>query len=149
MTASTMHCRSRRGCRLLRQSRGQALVETGVVITLLVILSMGLIEFGRAWMIGNIVTHAARDGARAAAVMPAGNRDASGNILSTAAISTLVENQIATVVSASPSITVSQGSTSGLPVVTVNVSVEVPYIFNLVGTGFTMTRSVTFRDEGR
>jgi Flp pilus assembly protein TadG len=149
MTAPTKYSSSRHGFGLLRRCDGQALAETGIVITLLMILSLGLVEFGRAWMIGNVLTHATRDGARAAAVMPAGNRDSSGNILSTAAISTLVENQIATVVSASPSVTVSQGSTSGLPVVTVNVSVDVPYIFNLVGTGFTMTRSVTFRDEGR
>lgn len=133
---------------LLGRCDGQALVEAGIVISMLVILSMGLIEFGRAWMIGNVITHAARDGARAAAVTPAGNRS-SGMIVSTAGIETLVQNQIATVVSASPTVTVSQTTTGGLPVVTVNVSVDVPYIFNLVGSNITMTRSVTFRDEGR
>ena len=38
--------------------------EMGIVVALFVTLVMGTIEFGRAWMIANMITHAARDGAR-------------------------------------------------------------------------------------
>jgi len=36
-----------------------------------------------------------------------------------------------------------------IPVVTLNMTVHIPYIFNLVGNSFDIQRSVTFRDEGR
>jgi Flp pilus assembly protein TadG len=142
-------CSAGAGRRRLFRTDGQALVETGIVIVLLVVLSMGVIEFGRAWMVGNMITHAARDGARAAALTPASNRNDAGIIQSTAAVESLVEGQIATVLSSSVTVAVTQGTASGLPVVTVNVTADVPYIFNLVGSDFSVNRSVTFRDEGR
>ena len=55
--------------------RGQALAETGIAITLLLLLVMGVIEFGRAFMVANMITHAARDGARSAAVVHSTDRD--------------------------------------------------------------------------
>src|SRR6185503_21194028 len=76
------------------RSRGQALAELGIVIVLFVFLGLGIIEFGRAWMIINIAKHAARDGARAAAALPTGSRDANGFITNWAGIETAVENQI-------------------------------------------------------
>lgn len=51
-------------------SRGQAIVEMAIVIFLLVLLVMGIFEFGRAMYIKNTLTHAARTGARAAVVTP-------------------------------------------------------------------------------
>lgn len=51
-------------------SRGQAIVELALVIFLLLLLVMGIFEFGRAMYLKNTLTHAARAGARAAAVTP-------------------------------------------------------------------------------
>lgn len=51
-------------------SRGQALVEMAFVLFLLVLLVMGIFEFGRAMYIKNTLTHAARAGARAGVVTP-------------------------------------------------------------------------------
>jgi Flp pilus assembly protein TadG len=48
--------------------RGQALVEAAMVLPLLLLLLVGIMEIGRAWNIRQVVTHAAREGARAAAV---------------------------------------------------------------------------------
>jgi len=51
-------------------SRGQAIVELALVLFLLLLLVMGIFEFGRAMYIKNTLTHAARAGARAAVVTP-------------------------------------------------------------------------------
>ena len=49
---------------------GQALVEMAIILPLLLLLVMGIFEFGRAMYIKNTLTHAARAGARAAVVTP-------------------------------------------------------------------------------
>jgi len=59
---------------VLRRQGGQALVETAIVSVLLVTLLMGIFEFGRLWMIGNMITVAASDGARMASIVPAEER---------------------------------------------------------------------------
>lgn len=136
-----------------RSARGQALVELGIVVVLLVTLVMGIIEFGRAFMIANMVTHAAREGARIAALVPASQRSASGLILNPASIQHAVLAELANVmdVSAISGVSVVQGSTGGIPTVTVTVSGRLPLVFNLpgVGTSVTVARAATFRDEGR
>jgi Flp pilus assembly protein TadG len=52
----------------VRGCRGQAIVELALVIFLLLLLVMGIFEFGRAMYIKNTLTHAARAGARAGVV---------------------------------------------------------------------------------
>lgn len=47
---------------------GQALLEFALVMPLLLILVVGVIEFGRAWNMQQIITDAAREGARKAAI---------------------------------------------------------------------------------
>lgn len=49
---------------------GQALVEMALVLFLLLLLVLGIFEFGRAMYIKNTLTHAARAGARAGVVTP-------------------------------------------------------------------------------
>jgi hypothetical protein len=49
-------------------SRGQGLVEFALVVPLFLILLLGMVEFGRAWMTKNILTGAAREAVRLAAV---------------------------------------------------------------------------------
>ncbi len=51
-------------------SHGQAIVEMALVLFLLLLLVIGIFEFGRAMYIKNTLTHAARAGARAAVVTP-------------------------------------------------------------------------------
>jgi Flp pilus assembly protein TadG len=48
--------------------RGQAMVEFAIVLPLLLILLIGVFEFGRAWNVYHAVTDAARLGARSAVV---------------------------------------------------------------------------------
>jgi hypothetical protein len=48
--------------------KGQSLVEFAMVMPLLLVMLLGIMEFGRAWHISQIVTDAARQGARAGAI---------------------------------------------------------------------------------
>ena len=47
---------------------GQSLVEFALVVPILLLLIIGIAEFGRAWMAYNVVTGAAREAVRIAAV---------------------------------------------------------------------------------
>jgi Flp pilus assembly protein TadG len=53
---------------LVRGNRGQSVVEFALVLPLLLLILFGITEFGRAWMTANILTSAAREGARLAVV---------------------------------------------------------------------------------
>lgn len=52
----------------LRNNRGQALVEFALLLPLVMLILIGIIEFGRAWQAKQTLTDAAREGARIAAV---------------------------------------------------------------------------------
>ena len=52
----------------LRTAKGQSLVEFALILPLFILLVVGMTEFGRAWMTKNILTGAAREAVRAAAV---------------------------------------------------------------------------------
>ena len=53
---------------LARNSRGQSVIEFALVLPLLLVVVFGITEFGRAWMTMNLLTTAAREGARLAVV---------------------------------------------------------------------------------
>jgi Flp pilus assembly protein TadG len=55
--------------RLRRDDRGTALIEMAFTLPLLLLISIGIIEFGRAFQTWQILTNAAREGARVA-VLP-------------------------------------------------------------------------------
>lgn len=136
------------------RARGQALAELGIVIVLFVFLGLGIIEFGRAWMIINMVTHAARDGARAAAALPPSSRDSSGKVTAWAPIETAVEDYIQD--NTGQTMTATGNSTAdvgGVPMVAVQVEGQVDWLFFHTPLGFGSTfevnRIVSFRDEGR
>ena len=48
--------------------RGAALVEAAVVLPIFFLVILAIVEFGRAMMVGQLVTNAAREGARRAVV---------------------------------------------------------------------------------
>ena len=50
--------------RLVTDDTGQAMVEFALVLPILLILVIGIIEFGRAWNAYQVITDAAREGAR-------------------------------------------------------------------------------------
>jgi hypothetical protein len=52
----------------LNNNRGQALIETAIVLVLLLIILFGITEFSRAWFVRNSLKNGVRSGARLAAV---------------------------------------------------------------------------------
>lgn len=48
--------------------KGQAIVEFALVAPILILLIMGIFEFGRLWMTMNVLSGAAREGVRVAAI---------------------------------------------------------------------------------
>lgn len=56
--------------RRVREERGIALVEFAIVLPLLVIITLGTIDFGRAYLLWNQVKNAAREGAAYAQLHP-------------------------------------------------------------------------------
>jgi len=55
--------------RFIQNQRGSALLETAFTLPLLLLVSVGIFEFGRAYQMEQVLTNAAREGARLA-VMP-------------------------------------------------------------------------------
>jgi Flp pilus assembly protein TadG len=51
-----------------RDDRGQALVEFALIMPFLLLLLIGIVEFGRGWNLHQVITDAAREGARKAVI---------------------------------------------------------------------------------
>ena len=126
---------------------GQGTVEFALTATLCGLLLAGLLELGRAFSAAQVLTAAARDGARAAAVVGSANRatTATARVESTAA---------PYFAPTALNVTVTSGTTAGLePIVTVAVRGRFRPLFGaaiLSATAddlFTFSRSATMRDE--
>ena len=66
-----MHVIRRHLNRFRRDARGSVLIEFALVLTVLLLLVFGIIDFGRLLFTANNLTAAAREGARYAAILPA------------------------------------------------------------------------------
>jgi Flp pilus assembly protein TadG len=60
--------------RRLAGERGQAIIETAVTLPIVLVLSVSIFEFGRALQVWQLLTNAAREGARVA-VLPGATTD--------------------------------------------------------------------------
>jgi Flp pilus assembly protein TadG len=147
------------------RQRGQELVELGIIVTLFIFLVGGVMEFGYAFMVVNMITHAARDGARLAASWA--DRGACQQINNIQPIKDAVTTRIATVTGQTFTVTMSQQpavtnasppctAPRTTPTVKVNVNGCMPYIFNIPGfssggcsNGFKVNRDIIFDDELR
>jgi Flp pilus assembly protein TadG len=52
----------------LRNERGAALLETAITVPIILLISVGIFEFGRAYQVQQVLTNACREGARAAVI---------------------------------------------------------------------------------
>ena len=128
-----------------RAERGTALIEFTLILPLLLIMTVAVVDFGRAFFVKNVVSQAAREGVRLRAV-------------SSSADSALVRDRVLQVANAS-NVTVTSLSIAG-PDASRQVSVTVtaefdwifPGVFNLFGANFTNPMSLTgeavMRNEG-
>ena len=106
-----------------KNEKGQSLIEFALVVPLLLLLVIGIAEFGRAWMTQNILTGAAREAVRVAAVP-----DPPGGV----SAATARANQILT----SAGITTATVSVVDAPANFGAVTVTVNYNFPVVIAGF-------------
>jgi len=120
--------------------RGQSLVEFALVLPVLLLLLIGIAEFGRAWMTRNILTGASREAVRIAAVQgnTASARSRANSILGSAGIS-----------GASVSV-LDDGVSYGICSVTVSYNFPVTiagFLPGLAGKNFTLSTSTSMRKE--
>jgi Flp pilus assembly protein TadG len=127
---------------------GQALIEFALITPFLLMMLIGIIEFGRAWNLHQVVTDASREGARKGAIWDP----------------TITENDVRTVVlqrlgaaGVPPAaVTVTMNNVLGGTDTPLNVRVSVPYRFMFFGplVGWTLGQrdiqlvaSTTMRNE--
>jgi Flp pilus assembly protein TadG len=122
-----------------KSQKGQSLVEFALVLPILILLLFGMIEFGRLWETMNVMTSAAREGARVAATTtPDVNQ---------------VNNTVTNVLNAAninnPNITVTGPDANQNVIVTVQIN-YIPISGAIVPgiTNFNLTRTSTMRWEG-
>lgn len=124
-----------------KNNRGQSLVETALVLPIILLMLLGILEFGRilsAWM---IITHGSREGARLASL---GGTNTQITARVKAVSNTL--NLGSMTVTISPS---SNRSTGAMVTVRVNYSVDLltPFIGAIIGDPLPMNAKTTMRVE--
>ena len=136
--------------------RGSALIEVALTLPLLLLVSASIFEFGRAFQTWQVLTNAAREGARIA-VLPGAN---SGNV-QTRVRQYLQDGQLGAYASAT--INVNRNASipmGGAPVSASVVTVNYPFTFMVLnpiarlvnpssnlGTAITMSSSAEMRNE--
>jgi Flp pilus assembly protein TadG len=142
--------------RLRRDQRGAALLEMAFTLPLLLLISVSIFEFGRAFEVWQVLTNAAREGARVA-VLPG---------ISDAMVAARVQqyaNAGVLDVGVAPTVTIQRDSTISYGSGTASgskVTVTYPFKFivlqsvvrlivngSTVGAPFTMAASATMRNE--
>ena len=140
------------------RERGNALVETAIALPLLLLMMVGIFEVGRAYETWQVVTNAAREGARVG-ILPSGSDDATTAIvrqymangqLSRAADATVVVDRDATMV------------VNGADLAATQVTVDYPFEFIMlqpvarlvvpgsdVGEDITMRATAMMRNEAQ
>ena len=142
--------------RMLKSEKGTALLETALTLPLLLAVAVGIFEFGRAYQTWQVLTNAAREGARVA-VLP----NSSAAVATTRAKAYMTAGQLANAATATVAVTAETldlggGTTAGAS----RVTVSYPFQFialqpvvqllvkgSTVGAPLTMTASAVMRNE--
>jgi Flp pilus assembly protein TadG len=143
--------------RLLGNERGTALLETAMTLPLLLIVSVGIFEFGRAFQTWQVLTNAAREGARMAVLPNSTDANVKARVQSY-----LTKGQL----NATPGIVLNPASTvdigGGVTAKSSLVTVSYPFKFMVLqpvaslivsgatyGAPFTLTASAEMRNESQ
>jgi hypothetical protein len=137
--------------------RGQAFVETAIAIIPLILLMLGVVEVGWAFMRSSMIEHSARDGARYGATLAGtvdGNdmRDMDTGCLTGSGAGKIrdrVEDQLDTVGFEADTIEVCQSCDGTIPLIEVTINGTMEMLFNVIPIDFPVERPVTFQDESR
>ena len=153
--ASAESCRKSRRSR--GHERGQALIETAIVLPLVLLVSIAIIEFGRAYQVQQVLTNAAREGARIAILNGTTAADVQARVADYLQAGQIANYAAATVAVNQASTVVVGAGTASASVVTVNL----PFSFmvlnpiatlvvgnsNLGGAPLTLVASAVMRNE--
>ena len=113
---------------------GQNLVEFALVVVLLLLMVVGICEFGRAWNLYQVLANAAREGARLAALPTGFTNDA--------AVIARVNSYLSTAnVKNNASVVIGGAGVDGGTGTQVSITVTVPYSFMYVGPVIRMINS--------
>jgi Flp pilus assembly protein TadG len=139
-----------------RSQRGQAIIETALTLPIVLVLSVSIFEFGRALQVWQLLTNAAREGARVA-VLPAGTDDATRSRVLQYMAAGGLENRAAEQIAVNRAEMIDMGTG---PVIASRITVSYPYSFmvlnpvmqlinpgSTVGAPITMTASALMRNE--
>lgn len=124
--------------RNMTDERGQAMLEMALVLPLLLLILLGIVDFGRVLLIQQTVTEAARDAARYASI---GDTDA--EVAQAIADDTRTLDHVTWSISPDPWV-------SGSPVtVTVEDTVSMidPLLMTFLGSQYAVKSSITMRAE--
>ena len=140
----------------LRSQRGTALLETALTLPLLLLVSVGIFEFGRAYQTWQVLTNAAREGARLAVLPDSTPAAAAARVAAYLQSGQLSNAAAAAVVVTTVPINIGGGATAPASQVTVNY----PFQFivlqpvarlivrgSTLGAPLTMTASAVMRNE--
>ena len=132
----------------IRRERGAALLETALALPMVLLVAVGIFEFGRAYQTWQVLTNAAREGARVA-VLPGAN----DGIITARAVSYMQAGQLpaaANALVAVKPITLDLGG--GATAAASSVTVSYPFEFmvlqpvaNLVARGAPLGEPITMR----
>jgi Flp pilus assembly protein TadG len=142
--------------RRLAGHRGQALIETALTLPIVLVISISIFEFGRALQVWQMLTNAAREGARVAVLPGADQAAVKQRVLDYMAAGGL-QNRNANQITVQSN---AQIIMSGNPVSASQITVAYPFNFMLlnpimqlivrgssVGAPITMTASALMRNE--
>ena len=142
-----MRC-SKRIRRRRHHRSGAAAIEMAIVLGLLILLVFGIIEMGRAIMVNQVITNAAREGARRAVIPGATDAQVQARVDQYLAAANITGATRTIEINGAP------GTLAGAPArAQVGVSVSVPYsnvsygIFNLISPSRTFVARVNMRKE--
>ena len=105
--------------------RGQAAVEFALVLPFLLIMLVGIIEFGRAWNEHQVITDAAREAARKGAI-------ADGTVTEAMIIQTATDAMERAGINTDSAVVVAD-NWDGDPNEPITVSIDLPYRFTFFG----------------
>ena len=141
--------------RRLAGQRGQALIETALTLPIVLVISISIFEFGRALQVWQLLTNAAREGARVAVLPGADQAAIKQRVLDYMAAGGL-QNRAADQINVQNA----QIIMSGNPVSASQITIAYPFTFMLlnpvmqliapgsaVGKPLTMTASALMRNE--
>ena len=140
----------------LKSERGAALLETALTLPLLLMVAVGIFEFGRAYQTWQVLTNAAREGARVAVLPNAATDAATARVAAYLRSGELSDAASATVAVTAEAIDIGGGTTAAGSRVTVTYPFEFIVMQpvarllvsgSTVGAPLTMTASAVMRNE--